>query len=635
MTGKGPSTPKRRTGFDVRMLVAALLAATVVVGVSLAFKISERRDQVHDNALDLARQLVALPSVLMTNQGLTAHIQRILDYRTRDTAFAYAGVYTQDGEIIARTMAPGVLAPTAVPALSASWVQNSIPETQNNTEILAFVGPVQTIGNGGFYRVGYFQPGIEVAYEEMGFLAAVTWPVFLLAWCGLALMRRAVVPLRGLNQKLSQDFGVQQQAGGDSRSSSGRTSGSADMEIFVSQFNTFMEQAQGRIDSYQKERDTMATSERFLHYRLNRFEALLHALPDGAFVLDDSRRVTFANDRAVRLFGLDRAGIVGHPLSAALGSTTEDAARINLLRVWCRQFESDGATNMPEPLSFRPTDTASLVLTCSVHPVKGQENAEPTGYLLMISDTTQEALAQAMRAEFVAHVSHELKSPLNTLGMCVETLKAPVDDSLVDSKTDAEFRLEAVNIIGDEVERLAALISNLLNITQIEMGNLEPQRTRVRLADLVEDVFTSTKRSSVDGTLKFELDVPAKIPAVLVDKDLIRIALNNLITNAIKYSNTDGVVRVSVAESEEAISISVQDNGIGIPLTEQESIFNKFYRSEDQVARARGGQGLGLSLAQEIVHMHHGVIRVESVPGEGSAFTIDLWKNAEIVQQAI
>jgi len=271
------------------------------------------------------------------------------------------------------------------------------------------------------------------------------------------------------------------------------------------------------------------------------------------------------------------------------------------------------------------------MLACSAHVVQSESGAEPTGYLLMIRDATREAQAQQKRAEFVAHVSHELKSPLNTLGMCVETLKAPVDPE----EDDSEFRLEATNIIGDEVERLAGLISNLLSITQIEMGAMEPQRTRVRLADLVEDVFATSRRSASDPTLTFELDVPPKLPAVLIDKDLMRIALNNLVTHAIKYSNTGGAIKVLVADTPDSVSISVQDTGIGIAPQELASIFNKFYRAEDQTARARGGQGLGLALAQEIVQMHHGAIRVQSEPGVGSTFTIDLWKNAEIVQQAI
>lgn len=637
------ASDKKAAGFDVRMLAAALLAATVVVGVSLAYKIGERRDQVRDSSLDLARQLVALPSGMyaqnessqhLAQVELKAHIQRLLDYQTHDPYFAYAGVYNAAGEVLARTVAPGVTAPVAIPVLTGSWVQNVASESQTSRVLHSLVGPIQNGGDGGFYRIGFFEPALEVAYSEFGFLAAVTLPVFLFALSGLALMRRAFDPLRGLNQQLDLELGTEQEI----VPAASTKSAAGDMDAFVSQFNRFMEQAQGRIDEYQKERDTMATSERFLHYRLNRFEAMLHALPDGVVVLDDSRQLTFANDRALRLFDLDRVEIAGQRLSAVLQSTVDAGGQdkqLQILQVWCRQFEANKTTNMPEPLSFRPADTGTLVLTCSAHAVAGQTGGEPTGYLLIIADTTREALAQQKRAEFVAHVSHELKSPLNTLGMCVETLKTPVDEGAVDAETDAEFRLEAVNIIGDEVERLAALISNLLNITQIEMGNMEPDRTRVRLAELVQDVFTSTRRSATDSTLKFELDVPGKIPAVLIDKDLMRIALNNLVTNAIKYSNPEGVIRVSIVESDEAISISVQDSGIGIPLAEQTSIFNKFYRSEDQVARARGGQGLGLSLAQEIVQMHHGAIRVESEPGVGSTFTIDLWKNAEIVQQAI
>ena len=139
----------------------------------------------------------------------------------------------------------------------------------------------------------------------------------------------------------------------------------------------------------------------------------------------------------------------------------------------------------------------------------------------------------------------------------------------------------------------------------------------------------------VHRQLSFEVDVPDDVPAVLIDKDLMRIAVNNLLTNAIKYSNQGGTIRVRVEDDEDSVAISVEDDGIGIPDSEQAAIFEKFYRSQHEDARARGGQGLGLALAHEIVQLHHGSIRVRSRVGAGSKFTIDLWKHADIVQQAI
>jgi signal transduction histidine kinase len=122
---------------------------------------------------------------------------------------------------------------------------------------------------------------------------------------------------------------------------------------------------------------------------------------------------------------------------------------------------------------------------------------------------------------------------------------------------------------------------------------------------------------------------------VAIDKGLFRIAVNNLLTNAIKYSNPGGRVNFSAVESEEFIRIIVSDEGIGISQEEQQKIFEKFYRSESAAAQDRNGHGLGLALAREIIQLHHGTLSVESTPGEGSEFVIEFRKETGLLKQAV
>jgi signal transduction histidine kinase len=198
-----------------------------------------------------------------------------------------------------------------------------------------------------------------------------------------------------------------------------------------------------------------------------------------------------------------------------------------------------------------------------------------------------------------------------------------------------EFQLEATNVIIDEVERLSRLINNLLSMNQIEMGTLQLDRQRIKLVDLIKDISETMERSARGRELKFELDLPNDVIPVHVDKDMLRIAINNLLTNAIKYSDPGGTITVSVYESAEAVTICVADTGIGISSDDQAQIFHKFYRVTGESMEDRSGHGLGLPLARDIVEMHHGSMRVESELGEGSRFYIDLWKHAGVVQQAI
>jgi signal transduction histidine kinase len=195
-------------------------------------------------------------------------------------------------------------------------------------------------------------------------------------------------------------------------------------------------------------------------------------------------------------------------------------------------------------------------------------------------------------------------------------------------------RIEAVNAITDEVQRLVALIDNLLNITRIEMGSLKIERQRVNLKELLQDAFNHVSRSGREQSLQFVIDVPESLPAAALDKGLLRVALNNLLTNAIKYSNPGGTVTLGAEETPDRLRVYVRDTGIGIRSEDQERIFDRFFRADDEQTRRRTGHGLGLSLARDIVHLHNGALLVESAVGQGSRFSIELWKDTVALRQA-
>jgi signal transduction histidine kinase len=217
----------------------------------------------------------------------------------------------------------------------------------------------------------------------------------------------------------------------------------------------------------------------------------------------------------------------------------------------------------------------------------------------------------------MAHVAHEIKAPLNVVSMYGESLLGEQAGSL-------DYRTEASNVISDEVERLATLVNTLLSIARIESGAVAIDRQRVRLQDFLEDAVTAVSRTAHTKSLQFLVDVPKDVNPIYVEKELFRVAINNLLTNAIKYNRDRGEVTVSVEEVGGQLCIRVRDTGIGISETDLPHIFDKFYRSDDAEIQKRSGHGLGLSLAREIVGLHGGVIEVESAPGEGTEFSIVL-----------
>jgi signal transduction histidine kinase len=195
--------------------------------------------------------------------------------------------------------------------------------------------------------------------------------------------------------------------------------------------------------------------------------------------------------------------------------------------------------------------------------------------------------------------------------------------------------LEAGNIIFEETERLSQLISNLLSISKIEMGSTSLERQRVKLRDLLQDTFTVASRAAKRDDIHLSLNLPAEMSTIFVDKDLLRIAIANLLTNAIKYTLTGGRVTFSAEEDEQSIRINVNDTGVGISPEDQKRIFFKFFRSDDEEVRKKPGHGLGLPLAKSIIELHHGKLTVESSPGEGSLFSVHFSKGGGFVREEL
>jgi signal transduction histidine kinase len=195
-----------------------------------------------------------------------------------------------------------------------------------------------------------------------------------------------------------------------------------------------------------------------------------------------------------------------------------------------------------------------------------------------------------------------------------------------------EQLIGSINVINDEVERLSNLIGNLLNISKIEAGNIAINMQRVKLNEFLQDTYDSVARSGDNSSIQFELNLSQNLPNIQLDKDLLRVALNNLLTNAVKYNRPGGKVSFSAEETDEQIILTISDTGIGIAEKDQPYVFEKFYRSDDDEVTQRSGHGLGLALAKEIIDLHHGSLHLQSTVGEGSVFTIELKKTSSFLK---
>ena len=219
---------------------------------------------------------------------------------------------------------------------------------------------------------------------------------------------------------------------------------------------------------------------------------------------------------------------------------------------------------------------------------------------------------ERLQAGFVSSVSHELRTPLTILMASLALLREQGD------ACPPETRQELLETIEHHAERLEALITDLLEVTRLEAGQVTLSRQPTDLRTIVRRTVQAFAPLTEERRQEVALDMPAHLSLVSVDRRRVEQVLNNLLSNAHKFTPKGGHIRVSVREREEAVEVSVQDDGSGIPLSEQERIFGKFYTGS--TSRGLAGMGLGLYIARQLVSLHGGDIWVESQPGAGSTF---------------
>ena len=329
---------------------------------------------------------------------------------------------------------------------------------------------------------------------------------------------------------------------------------------------------------------------------------IMAAMSDGVLVLDDTGRIVQANASASRLLGVPVDMLQGERLITAV-RTFPGLDLIGEALAEQRSFER--RLEMPGARHF-------LV---QVVPLAAPGGADRR-VLLLIRDETEPQRTDAMRRDFVANVSHELKTPLAGLSLLASTLQTAAVD-------DPEAARGFAGRLFDEIARLDELVSDLLILSQVEEpGKVAPSA----VVDLAAEVRgMAAERADKAAAGGRSLTVQADVPVLVVgDRVGLETLVRNLLGNALRFTDPGGHVELKVtAEAGEAV-LTVRDDGIGIPRHEQPRIFERFYRVDKARSRETGGTGLGLSIVRHITEDHGGTIEVESTLGLGSIFTVRL-----------
>jgi two-component system phosphate regulon sensor histidine kinase PhoR len=356
---------------------------------------------------------------------------------------------------------------------------------------------------------------------------------------------------------------------------------------------------------------------RLLGSERDRSGAILRSMVEGVGVIDSQERLVFWNAAFSEILNIDSVAAEGRPVIEVIRNTKV----LKLIRRALKGEESlqDDITTGIVQLRMFAVTAAAVRATGS--PIGSAAAGKPSGAVVVLHDVTELRRLERVRQDFVANVSHEFKTPLTAIQGFAETL---LGGALEDDTNNRRF----LEIIRDHAAQLARVTDDLLKLARIEAGKLEVQLGPVNVAEVVEICAETTMLRAGRKGIDFEANIPSDLPPVRADARLLREVLQNLLDNATQYTPAGGRVEVQADAGPRDVKITVADTGIGIPLADQERIFERFYRVDAARSREEGGTGLGLSIARHIVETLGGRLWVESEVGQGSRFSFTVPKAA-------
>ena len=327
-------------------------------------------------------------------------------------------------------------------------------------------------------------------------------------------------------------------------------------------------------------------------------ETILLHMTDGIIAFDMEGKIIHINPAAKSLLQLDRQDNSFNKIFQKL-NTDINLEKIVYLENWT---SSEQRLNIGEKyvnLLFAPFQ---------------DESDKPAGVIVVIQDITQHVKLDNMQKEFVADVSHELKTPITSI--------MGYADTLLESEYDKEMQAKFLGVISSEARRMARLVTDLLVLSRYDNKKITKEEVEFDLGDLTKKCIERLKFEIEKKNHHVECFVTANVPPVKADKYGIERVILNIITNAIKYTPENGIIKVYVGFVYNDAYIKIIDNGIGIPEQDLSRIFERFYRVDKARTREMGGTGLGLSIAKEILDQNNGSIDIKSEVGKGTEIVI-------------
>jgi len=333
----------------------------------------------------------------------------------------------------------------------------------------------------------------------------------------------------------------------------------------------------------------------------NKTLTIINNFTEGLLLFDPENKLSLINPQAEVFFEVKSRDIIGRPvLELSTFPTIEPLVRLV-------GGEIKGVFRKELPI------TEKLTLEVSTVPMMRKE--EKLGTLVILHDVTREKIIERMKTEFVSLAAHQLRTPLSAIKWALRMVLDGDLGPITEEQRDFMEKTYSSN------ERIITLINDLLNVTRIEEGRYLYRPILTDIESVVQFVIDSYKEEIEKRKIKFEFKKPEKkLPKVMLDVEKMRIAIQNLLDNAIRYTQLGGRVTASLKYVKKEIEFSIKDTGIGIPKDQQERVFTKFFRGANVMRMATEGTGLGLFITKNIIEAHGGKIWFESEENVGTTF---------------
>lgn len=346
-----------------------------------------------------------------------------------------------------------------------------------------------------------------------------------------------------------------------------------------------------------------------------RIETLINNMHDPVIGLDENLVVIFANEEAIKISGLKKEEFIGK-------SATDLSVRNDLIRTLIQDIVpgEEIRDTKQSPIKIFSGNKESYfekeTLNISITPT-GETTAKLVGHVVFLRNVTSYKELDFAKTNFISTVSHEFKTPISSIKMSLDLLE---NDRI--GKLNEEQK-HLIDGIKDDANRLLKITGELLNMSQVESGNIQLSIQQADPKEILLYAMSTTKTQADQKQITFSLDCPDNTPRIMADSEKTAWVLTNLLSNAIRYSYENSIIHLTIREHEDKVEISVHDIGQGIAPEYKDKIFDRYFRVP---GTKKEGTGLGLAISKEFIEAQGGKITVDSEFGSGSTFTVTLNK---------